>query len=113
MQVSGLYPVPYRFDSEDKPRVIADNNSFACMLNVAFNQIRQYQIRQSGEKSPSVMIRLLEAMITINKFTRRSNQKKKVIQHAEMIMKAAERKFDESRDLEDMKERFNILMQKV
>jgi len=30
-----------------------------------------------------------------------------------MIMKAAERKFDESRDLENMKERFNILMQKV
>jgi len=65
MQVSGLYPVPYRFDSEDKLRVIADNNSFAGILNVAFNQIRQYQIRQYGEKSPSVMIRLLEAMITL------------------------------------------------
>ncbi len=101
------YPSPYRFDSEDRLRVIADNHTFAGMLNAAFNQIRQY-----AEGSPSVMIRLLEAMITIHKFSRNSNQKKQVIQHAKMVMKAAERTFYENRDLEDMKERFAQLTKK-
>lgn len=101
------FPSPYRYDSEDKLRVIADNHTFAGMLNAAFNQIRQY-----AEGSPSVMIRLLEAMVTINQFTRNSNQKEQVIQHAEMIMKAAERTFHETRDLEDIKERFNSLNKK-
>ncbi len=98
------FPSPYRFDSEDRLRVIADNHSFAGMLNAAFNQIRQY-----AKGSPSVMIRLLEAMVTINQFTRNSNQKEQIIQHVEMIMKAAERTFHEPRDMEDMKERFNSL----
>lgn len=98
------YPSPYRFDLEDKLRVIADNQSFAGMLNASFNQIRQY-----AEGSPSVMIRLLEAMISINSFAQTSNQKKLVFQHANMIMKAAERTFHETRDLDDVKERFTLL----
>ncbi len=100
------FPSPYRFDSEDQLRIIADNHSFAGMLNAAFSQIRQY-----AEKSPSVMIRLLEAMITINSFARTKNRKQQIFQHAEMVMKAAERTFLENRDLEDMKERFQMLIE--
>jgi uncharacterized membrane protein len=74
------------------------------MLNAAFNQIRQY-----AEGSPSVMIRLLEAMISINSFARTNNQKNQIAQHAKMVMKAAERTFHENRDMEDMKERFKQL----
>ena len=55
------------------------------------------------------MIRLMEAMTTINKFARNKNQKELIAQHAEMIMNAAERIFKETRDLEDMRERFNNL----
>lgn len=95
------FPSPYRYDSNDALRIVADNHSFAGMINAAFNQIRQY-----AEGSPSVMIRLMEAMLTINQFTLNSNQKKQVILHAEMIMNGAERTFNEPRDLEDMKERF-------
>jgi uncharacterized membrane protein len=98
------FPSPYRYDSDNKLRVIADNHTFAGMLNAAFNQIRQY-----AEGSPSVMIRLLEAMISINSFARTSNQKKQIAQHAKMVMKAAERTFKENRDIEDMKERFKLL----
>ncbi len=100
------YPTPYRYDSEDKLRVIADNHSFAGMLDAAFNQIRQF-----AEGSPSVMIRLLEAMISINQFTRNSNQKKQVLQHAEMVMNAAKRTFHEPRDLKDMKKRYKSISQ--
>lgn len=98
------FPSPYRYDSQDKLRLIADNPTFSGMLNAAFNQIRQY-----GEGSPSVMIRLLEAMITINTFSQREAQKKEIAQHAEMILKAANRAFNEPRDLEDLKERYNTL----
>lgn len=76
----------------------------AGMLNAAFNQIRQY-----AEANPSVLIRLLEAMITINGYAKNKAQKKEITQHAKMIMDAAERTFQEARDLKDMKKRFNIL----
>jgi uncharacterized membrane protein len=36
------FPSPYRYDMQDKLRVIADNHTFSGMLNAAFNQIRQY-----------------------------------------------------------------------
>lgn len=100
------FPSSYRYDSEDNLRLIADNHTFTGMLNASFSQIRQY-----AEKSPSVMIRLLEAMITINSFARTNNQKQQIFQHAEMVMTAAERTFLENRDLEDLKDRFKILIQ--
>jgi uncharacterized membrane protein len=98
------FPSPYRYDTKDKLRVIANNHTFSGMLNAAFNQIRQY-----GEGSPSVMIRLMEAMNIINTFARNKNQQDLIEQHAEMIMNAAEKTFSEKRDLEDIKERFNSL----
>jgi len=48
-------------------------------------------------------------MITINRFAINKAQKKELVQHAKMIMNAAERTFHETRDLNDMKKRFNIL----
>ncbi|HRX94649.1 MAG TPA: DUF2254 domain-containing protein, partial [Chitinophagaceae bacterium] len=102
------FPSPYRYNSEGKLRIIADNHSFSGMLNAAFNQIRQY-----GESSPSVMIRLMESMKTISTFARNKNQQELIIQHAEMIMKAAEKAFSETHDLEDIKERFKTIKGKV
>jgi uncharacterized membrane protein len=78
------------------------------MLNAAFNQIRQY-----GEGSPSVMIRLMEAMTAISTFVRNKTQLELIMQHAEMIMNAAEKAFSEKRDLEDIKERFISLKKPV
>ncbi|MFO7368982.1 MAG: DUF2254 domain-containing protein [Bacteroidales bacterium] len=98
------FPSPYRYDMKDKLRVIAGNYTFSGMLNTAFNQIRQY-----GAGSPSVMIRLMEAMTTISKFSKNKNQQKLILQHAKMIMNAAEKTFSEKRDIEDMKKRFKTL----
>jgi uncharacterized membrane protein len=98
------FPSPYRYDKQDKLRVIAGNSTFSGMLDAAFNQIRQY-----GEASPSVMIRLMEAMTTLSTFSRNKNQQKLIIQHAKMIMKASEKSFSEKRDLEDIKKRYNKL----
>ncbi|MCF8360589.1 MAG: DUF2254 domain-containing protein [Prolixibacteraceae bacterium] len=99
-----IFPSPYRYDSQDTLRVIADNHTFSGMLNAAFNQIRQF-----SDGNPSVMIRLMEAMSIISTFSRSNNQQDIIVQHAEMIMNAAEKTFSEKRDLEDMKERFTSL----
>jgi uncharacterized membrane protein len=88
----------------DKLRVIASNHTFSGMLNSAFNQIRQY-----GAGSPSVMIRLMEAMNIISTFAKNEYQKELILQHTKMIMNAAEKSFSEMRDLEDIKERFPLL----
>jgi uncharacterized membrane protein len=101
------FPSPYRYDSEGKLRIIVDTPTFPGMLDASFSQIRQY-----ADKSPSVLVRLLEAMIIIHSFARTDNQKQQIFQHAEMVMKAAERTFLENRDLEDMKEKFNMLIAK-
>ena len=101
------FPSPYRYDKKDNLRVIAGNHTFSGMLNAAFNQLRQY-----AERNPSVMIRLMEATNTISTFARNKKQQKLILQHAEMIMHAAEKTFSEKRDLEDMKERFKALKER-
>ena len=98
------FPSPYRYDKQDILRVIAGSYTFSGMLNAAFNQIRQY-----AERTPSVMIRLMEAMNTLSTFARNKNQQELIFQHAEMIMNAAEKTFSEKSDLEDIKERFTRL----
>lgn len=55
-------PSRYRYDKENKLRVIADAVTFEGMLEAAFNQIRQY-----GRSSVAVSIRLLETFTVIAK----------------------------------------------
>lgn len=98
------FPSPYRFDEEDRLRVIADNLTFSGMMNAAFNQIRQY-----GEKSPSVLIRLMDTLIAIKDFAPSDEKKKEVTRHAKMVLRAARRTFAEPRDLKDMEARYKKL----
>lgn len=101
------FPSPFRYDIKDNLRVITANHTFSGMLNAAFNQLRQY-----AERNPSVMIRLMEATNTISTYARNINQQKLIVQHAEMIMNAAEKTFSEKNDLEDIKERYKTLTEK-
>jgi uncharacterized membrane protein len=98
------FPSPYRFDEEDRLRVIANNLTFSGMMNAAFNQIRQF-----GEGSPAVLIRLMDALVTINGFVPSDEKKKEVTRHAKMVLHAARRNFAEPRDLKDMEARFKKL----
>ncbi|MEJ1223664.1 DUF2254 domain-containing protein [Sediminicola sp. 1XM1-17] len=99
------FPSQYRFDEEQNLRVIASCLSFQGMMDVAFNQIRQFA---SG--SPSVVIRLMEAFITINKFTKNQEQKKAVHKHAKMVLRMAEESFGEKNDLKDLRERSRLII---
>jgi uncharacterized membrane protein len=70
------------------------------------------EIRQFSKGSPAVVIRLMEALITINSFTRKRQYKNAIKKHAHMVVNMAERSFEEPNDLEDLKERSMLILGK-
>jgi len=94
-------PSPYRYDEENKLRVIAEASDFEGVLDAAFNQIRQF-----SNGSPAVMIRLLEALTRINEFTRDEHYKKTIFKHAKMVLNLGEETIIEPNDLQDLQVRF-------
>ena len=98
------FPHPNRYDREGRLRVIASSLTFGGMLNAAFNQIRH-----DAERNPSVIKKLMESMIVINHFVKNGDRKKEILEHANMIMGSAERNFQEKRDLDYLKQKFNSL----
>lgn len=94
------FPSKYKFDENDKLRYVFEPLTFQGMLDAAFLQIRQF-----SKGSPAVVIRLMEAMIKIHDYTSHKFHKEAVKEHAEMILKVAEDSFEDSHDLEDMRER--------
>jgi uncharacterized membrane protein len=94
------FPQKYRFDAEENLRLIADPVEFEGVLDAAFNQIRQF----SGG-SAAVIIRLMEALTTISKFTHNESHKKAVIKHAEMVLNIGKQTMDEEHDVQDLIER--------
>jgi uncharacterized membrane protein len=102
------FPSKYRFDEEGNLRVIADTSDFEGALNAAFNQIRQF----SGG-SPAVIIRLMEALITIHEFASKENHKEAVIKHAEMVLSIGRKTIEEKNDLDDLTERAVKILNKA
>lgn len=101
---SAKLPSPYHFDEDGEIFMITKTISFEDVMNVSFNQIRQY-----GKGSPAVIIRLMEAMLTIYGFAKKEDQKKMVKKHARMIMHLGEKSFVEESDLDDLKSRYERL----
>jgi len=99
------FPLMYRSDEDMKVRVVADVLTFEGMLNASFNQIRQF-----AGASPAVLIRLMESLVTIHKFTRTDQQKQAVQKHMKMVFRMAEHSFVEESDLIDLKERIKAIV---
>lgn len=94
------FPSKYRFDEEGHLRVITDILTFEGILDVAFNQIRQF----SGG-SPAVIIRMMEALTTLQGFTQTESHKKAVIKHAEMVLRMGQETIKEKNDIDDLAQR--------
>jgi len=94
------FPSKYRYDEDGNLRIIADTIDFEGVLDTAFNQIRQF-----SEDSPAVIIRMMEALTTIQKFTRKESHKKAVTRHAEMVFSSGKQNFEEKNDFDDLTER--------
>lgn len=94
------FPSKYRFDKEKELRVIAMTLSFEGVLDAAFNQIRQFSAGSSA-----VIIRLMEALLTISQFTKSEENKNAVIKHAKMVLNVGKESIIEENDYEDLLER--------
>jgi uncharacterized membrane protein len=99
------FPSRYKFDDEGQLRFAYKPLTYKGMLDAAFLQIRQF-----SKGSPAVVIRLMEAMVTLHKFTNRYSHKEAVKEHAEMIMRVAESSFKDTHDLEDMRKRSKLIL---
>jgi uncharacterized membrane protein len=100
------FPSKYRYDQEGNLRIIANTLDFEGVLDAAFNQIRQF-----SEGSTAVIIRLMEALITIHGFIKIERHQKAVIKHAEMVLRLGKQTINEKNDIHDLTKRANKLLQ--
>jgi uncharacterized membrane protein len=102
------FPSKHRFDKDGNLRIVADTLDFEGVLDAAFNQIRQ-----SSGGNTAVIIKLMEALITIQKFTRHENHQNAVMQHAEMVLNLGKRSISEKYDMDDLNTRAKKILTKI
>lgn len=96
-------PSPYRYDQDDKLRVIAEPVTFADITDTAFNKIRQY-----GQSSVGVTIRLLEAIAVIAPYTHNNKDRAALLRHAHMIERGSHKGVSEELDRKDVEEQYQV-----
>jgi uncharacterized membrane protein len=94
-------PSPYRYSDHGQLRIIAEPIAFADVADAAFNQIRQY-----GQSSVAVTIRLLEAITVIASFTHRAADQMTLRRHADMIERGSQAGVAEELDRQAIQERY-------
>lgn len=99
------FPEKYQCDHNDTPRVETYPVNFAGMMDASFNQIRQY-----GQDSPAVLIRLMESLGTLQAFARADDQREAVQRHAAMVLEAGEAGITVKNDLHDLKTRYESFL---
>jgi len=102
---SRAFPLPYRYDAEGRLRIIAKTPTFEGVVNVAFDQIRQY-----GKASVSVTIRLLESLKTIAERTCYPEQRQAILRQADMIMRSSRNSVEDENDKNDIRQRYQELL---
>jgi uncharacterized membrane protein len=95
------FPSPYRYDDDNKLRVIADPVTFAKLIDDAFNQIRQYSKTDVG-----VRIRMLEAIAVIATHTVNKKYRAALLHHANAIERSSGDEVAQECDLRDIEERY-------
>ena len=98
-------PSRYRYDHENRLRVIAPVNTFPEVTDAAFNQIRQF-----GRSSVAVTIRLLETIAVVARFAKRPEDRTSLLQHAEMIARGAMEEMPEMEDRRAVEERYQAVI---
>lgn len=94
-------PSPYRYDDDKKLRLIAKPVTFEGMTDAAFNQIRQY-----GQSSVAVTIRLLETIKVIAAHTHNNENRAALLRQANMISRGSTEGVSEEQDRKDVEERY-------
>lgn len=96
-----IIPGPFRYDELGKKRLILDHVTYDGIMDVAFNQIRQY-----ANGSADISIRLLEVFYEIAESTRDKERIQAIERHANMVYGEAKSSLSEN-DRLDLKERYD------
>jgi uncharacterized membrane protein len=106
-QVSGriLAEGIYR-DRFGRVRLIEADPSYARMVNRAFDKIRQ-----SSRAMPAVIIRMLDSLALVARNVHSNEQRAILERQANMIMRSAEESVLEANDLDDIRRRYDRMIQ--
>ena len=99
------FPSKYKYDDENNLRLIIKTLNFEGLLDKSFNQIRQF-----AAGNTSVIIRLIEALTTIQYFVKTNKQKEAIVKHTKMVLSCGEQSINEKNDLEVIKEKAKTLL---
>lgn len=102
------FPSPYRYDKNNKLRVIAEPILFDELADSAFNQIRQY-----GKSDAAVTSRLLETIARISTYTDNPNYQKVLRHHAEMILQDSSNGLSQEQDCKDIQKRYQAVIKSL
>lgn len=94
-------PSPFRFDRDGRLRLVAPGSTFAGIVDMAFNQIRQ-----SARSNPAVAIRMLDAIAQIAAHVRHARDAACLQRHADMIVRGAREAVPEAEDVLAVEARF-------
>lgn len=92
------FPSGYRVDDNEQLRIITSVMHFEGILDIAFNQIRQF-----AKGNTAVIKRMMHGLSILIGFVQRDKDWQAVIKHAQMVLRAAEQSIDEENDLRDLK----------
>lgn len=99
------FPSSSYFDDQGQLRLKIKPFTYSGILNVSFDQIRQY-----GASSMAVTIRLLETLLLIAEQTLQSEQRKAIHRQANMILRASQETILEPNDREDVQKKYELLL---
>ena len=94
-------PGPLRYDDDGVLRLVTPVTTFGGLVDMAFNQIRQY-----GRTSVPVTLRLLEVIAVAAEQLTGSEERAALLRHAEMIHRSGQSAFSEPGDLADLNQRW-------
>ncbi len=101
-------PSPFRFDDEDRLRIVARPYTFHSVINAAFDQIRQY-----GASSAAVSARLMEALVRVAESVNREEDRQDVLRQADMIVDAARKSLITPGDVADVETRHQQVLKTI
>lgn len=102
------FPSPYRYDKNNKLRIIAEQISFEKLAYCAFSQIRQY-----GNSDAAVTIKLLEAITQISSYTDNSEYQKILRHHADMILQDSRNGLSQEQDIKDVEKHHHTIIKSL
>jgi uncharacterized membrane protein len=98
-------PVRVHRDSHGYVRLITAHVSYTRLVERAFEKIRQ-----AGRGMPAVMIRQLDALTRVMAYTTTPEQRRVLLDQAEMILRSCEESIPEPADRADVQRRYDTLV---